>query len=661
MYISKLRIKNYRCFRDVEIEFNEGLNVIIGENNTGKTAIMKALQYVFNHYNTNAPTIDDFNKTIEIGPIPPEITITLTLRSSKNDKIEDKALVASWLTKLETPWEATLTYKYFLPETNIKEYEEEINKISPTSDEKVKESWAILEKYLPKYVSRIYGGNIESKNRVESEYLSKFHCEMLDALRDVESKMFTGKNTLLKQVLNYIKDYKFKKDKSEQGKEELNKVQKEFKKHADKLVENMINRLDNSNILELAEKTGAAVGGIPVWAGKLEEGDVLSALKLMIRNKTGIEVPVVNNGMGYNNLIYISLLLSKFEMITSSDFGENAKIFPILLIEEPEAHLHPALQYNFLRYLKEQIDNQGISRQIFITTHSTHITAAVGLDPIICMNRNEQDEIFPAYPGKVFSDSEEDQKSKKYVERYLDATKSTMLFAKSVLFGEGIAEQILLPVLAEYMNLNFDKNHVSIVRVDGSTFKHFIKIFGAGVEEERKKFALHKRVACIVDTDPARKKRGQKSKWESCWPFEIDLEPQLYKYRKISSVVCNLLSATLHCDNVKVFYNESGKGKTLEYDIAFENAESPLIYDSVPNSEINWPSLCNWSEEDKRKSQKAASYYLYVKDKKGEVAFDLAYKLKENLKAPTKESFKIPDYIKRAFKWVCYVDEAEED
>jgi putative ATP-dependent endonuclease of OLD family len=397
MYISKLRIENFRCFRNIEIEFNEGLNVIIGENNSGKTAIMRALQYIFNHSNTNAPTIDDFNKTIEIGTIPPEITITLTLRSSKNDKIEDKAVVASWLTKLESPWEATLTYKYFLPEANIKEYEEEINKISPTNDEKVKESWAVLEKFLPKYVSRIYGGNIESKNRAESEYLNKFHCEMLDALRDVENKMFTGKNTLLKQVLNYIKDYKFKKDKSEQGKVELNKAQKEFKIHANKLLENMINRLDSSNILELAEKTGAAVGGVPVLGGKLEEGDVLSVLKLMIRDKTGIEVPVVNNGMGYNNLIYISLLLSKFEMITSSEYGENAKIFPILLIEEPEAHLHPALQYNFLRYLKEQIDNQGISRQIFITTHSTHITAAVGLDPIICLNRDIYGEIFPAY------------------------------------------------------------------------------------------------------------------------------------------------------------------------------------------------------------------------------------------------------------------------
>ncbi|MCS4454971.1 AAA family ATPase [Clostridium botulinum] len=78
----------------------------------------------------------------------------------------------------------------------------------------------------------------------------------------------------------------------------------------------------------------------------------------MIKNKTGIEVPIINNGMGYNNLIYISLLLSKFKMITSDEYGENAKVFPILLVEEPEAHLHPALQYNFLKFLKDEVSNQ---------------------------------------------------------------------------------------------------------------------------------------------------------------------------------------------------------------------------------------------------------------------------------------------------------------
>lgn len=64
MYISKLRIQNFRCFDDVEIEFNEGLNVIIGENNSGKTTIMKALQYFFRGSNSNtALGIDDFNKS----------------------------------------------------------------------------------------------------------------------------------------------------------------------------------------------------------------------------------------------------------------------------------------------------------------------------------------------------------------------------------------------------------------------------------------------------------------------------------------------------------------------------------------------------------------------------------------------------------------------
>ncbi|MCS4468052.1 AAA family ATPase [Clostridium botulinum] len=118
MYISKLEINNFRCYEDVDIEFNEGLNIIIGENNCGKTTIMRALEYIFNRSRVSTPDTNDFNKelvnkALEIGEQPPEITIIATLKSSSSDKLEDKAVVASWLTKLETPWEATLTYKFF--------------------------------------------------------------------------------------------------------------------------------------------------------------------------------------------------------------------------------------------------------------------------------------------------------------------------------------------------------------------------------------------------------------------------------------------------------------------------------------------------------------------------------------------------------------------
>src|SRR5690625_1367106 len=130
--------------------------------------------------------------------------------------------------------------------------------------------------------------------------------------------------------------------------------------------------------------------------------------------------------MGYNNLIYISLILSKFKMLTSDDYGENAKTFPILLIEEPEAHLHPAQQYNFLKFLKEEVEAQSFSRQIIITTQSTHINSAVGIRTIISLKKNMVGEINARYPEKIISKKVEDQESKKYIVRYLDATKTAM-------------------------------------------------------------------------------------------------------------------------------------------------------------------------------------------------------------------------------------------
>ncbi|MCS4454973.1 AAA family ATPase [Clostridium botulinum] len=170
MYISKLEINNFRCYEDVDIEFNEGLNIIIGENNCGKTTIMRALEYIFNRSRVSTPDTNDFNKelvnkALEIGEQPPEITIIATLKSSSSDKLEDKAVVASWLTKLETPWEATLTYKFFLPESDIKEYKEEIKSIKKSQKNYIQKRWNIFEKYLKSMFQGYMEGIVKVKIR----------------------------------------------------------------------------------------------------------------------------------------------------------------------------------------------------------------------------------------------------------------------------------------------------------------------------------------------------------------------------------------------------------------------------------------------------------------------------------------------------------------
>lgn len=647
MYISSINVKNYRCFKEVFVEFNEGMNVLIGSNNAGKTTVVRALELVFNRSKAKTFTIDDFNKNVDLSS-PPEITVSATLRSSSKDTIDDKAIVSSWLTKFDAPWEATLTFKFFLPEHHHREYLEQYKKLISK-----KEKWALLELSLKRYVTRIYGGNIINKLRAESDYLDRIHCETLDALRDVENKLLNGRNNLLKQLLLHFKDsnsQNIQKEDSIDG----SFSEERFTNYSELLVEDLISKIDQKEVLDFAEKTGASIGGTPALEGSLQENDVLSALRLIIKDQTGIEIPIINNGMGYNNLIFISLILSKFKMITSKEYGENAKTFPILLIEEPEAHLHPAMQYNFLKFLNEEVKMQSFSRQIFITTHSTQITSAVGLKPIICLEKDDNGDISARYPSKVFSNSIEDQKSKKYIERFLDATKSAMLFSKSVLLVEGMAELILLPLLAEREGFDLDKHHVSLIRADALTFKHFVKLYGAGIQEDKNKFALQKRVACVIDTDPIKiekKKENEKQRrsWKKCWPFELNSDLLNYDYKSQSGALKNLLDQIIKSPNVNIFYKKA-KGKTFEYDLAWENYQSEWLFDeTVELVEIPELIQSDWTDEDKERAKKASSFLLFAENQKGELAFNLSTMLEEK-----KNEINVPIHLKNAFKWVCH-------
>lgn len=678
MYISKIHIIGYRNFKDKTVEFHEGINVIIGPNNAGKSNLLRALDLVLNTDTSKKLTLFDFcrNCTInELKTAAPKVRIEVFFSESSEESSdsEELAMVALCLTKLEHPYEAQITFDFFLPQEEETEYLQSVSEVS--EPDKV---WNIIrDEYLRRYVSRMWAGDPINQARLDGGTVDKIDFEFLGPIRDVERDLFSGKSPLLREVLNFFIDYEIKFD-TTKSKDVQNSELKDRHLEFTNCVEPSLTKINErlikgkEQILDYAKQTGASDfhGAVPDFSGTLSEPDFLAALQLMIKHETGMDVAATHNGLGYNNLIYMSLLLAKMQ--ANADEGyyrQNAKVFSVLAIEEPEAHLHLSLQYKFLKFLINEQVNKKKVRQLFVTTHSTEITSAVSLDELICLYNDMNGEVSVAYPGKLFGDNSDDKESKQYVQRFLDAIKSDMLFADKVCFVEGKAEELLVPVFAEYMDKSLEDGHVAVISTGGRYFTHFLKLF----DTIRDTSAISKKVVCLTDRDPVWRE-GDNGSFECCYPFEKDKEG--YEYLEHSD---DLINAYKNHPNIKIYSQDANKGKTLEYDLMLHNSTSEiLLVNGLPNKDeireiqaTSFPacleklrkskenhrikeSLNNslWSDDDKKKALLAARYLNSVG--KGENALELSIASRENLTKQWSErkDFIIPQYIKEALAWL---------
>ena len=595
-----------------------------------------------------------------------------------DEQNDDLPMVANWLVKMGAGYEAQLTYIFALQESMEEEY---LNTVK--NAESLQEIWNIIErKYIRYYVYSLLAGDLNHPVKPESENIDKIDFQFLGALRNVEDDLFSSRSKLLHDVLSFFIDYEIKSDDTLDEQSKRNQIEtkeNDTVTKADELIEILKQRLSKGKdtMLEYAKNTGASFNGAePDFSGVFSEYDLFNALRLIVKYTTGFDIPIQNNGLGYNNLIFISLLLAKMQADSDGKYlGSSAKQFPILLIEEPEAHLHPSMQYKFLKFLKENYKKYHRARQIFVTTHSTQITSAILLDEMICLHSDTPGTTTVCYPGRVFADDEEGIKSKKFVQRFLDATKSDMLFANKVVMVEGLAEELLLPVLANYMGYSLEDEHVAIVSVGNRYFSHFLKLF----DTNESHFGIPTKVVCITDRDPVRKKKTVGSKWLQCYPYELEMKTAKYDYginaedeiRKYSNYA-----------NIRVFSQNKDFGKTFEYDLALHNPKSELLitesinnqnelrklmsktrlqdmFGSLRNSDMNKRikdaiNASSWTDEDKMKAVIASRYLNSVG--KGENALELSVVLKDNFELengdPHKKTFVVPQYIQEALTWL---------
>jgi putative ATP-dependent endonuclease of OLD family len=674
MYISKINIENFRNFKNQEILFNNGVNVIIGHNNAGKTNLLRALALVIDPDVKRKLDVHDFHKHVSVKELklkPPSVLITVTFSSGEDEK-DDLRMVGDWLTKPDPLFEAKLSYEFLLPEAEHQAYLNAVQEINDDDKDGCIKVWNLLQHdFIRHYKFRLLGGAPEEQRKADYDATRGFDFQFLDAIRDVERDMHTGRNALLREVLDFFMDYEVKSldlavHSKEKKEEQIRRIRRDFAQKSSDLMTVLKGRMESGKIqiLEYAQDTGASFDGAkPDFDGTISDVELFSALRLIVEHNTGIKVPATHNGLGYNNLIFMSLLLAKMQMNSDVNYmGGNSKIFAVLAIEEPEAHLHPAMQYKFLKFLKLNRKKKKV-RQVFITTHSAHITAAVDLDEIICIS-NVNGVCNAAYPGKVFP---ADGKSKLYVQRFLDATKSEMLFSRSVIFVEGLAEQMLMSVFAQYHGKPLEDAQIAVVNVGGRYFEHFLHLF-----KPDSLFTIKKTVACITDRDPEKKFDDG---FEKCYPFEV-LDVGEYKE--------NPVLKNKNEKNIGYFSQDAKFGKTLEYDLIRHNPTLELLLGETVSNLAELKKLMNhvtalssiedmtaefhkskeatrianaimltqnWTDEDRRVAIVASRYLNSVG--KGENAIQLANSLLQNFNAPVAERkvFVVPDYLRNAIDW----------
>lgn len=493
MILNKVIIKNYRNYKDTEVNFNDGINIIVGANNSGKTNILHIISLLSTDFKLN---VDDFNKNLlykeyeSFKNKAPIIHVEYFVKHKMSyDKIDsgfsrlEKFIVyndsgdISTIDGEEFDINAIIILKFELDPKYEYEYKKSMSTISSYDG-----FFRVLKKYEQYYQMNFY--NSISNEKIEKKIIHNlFNIDPVDANRNVSD--ITG-NTK-KYVRNKMEENKIEIDKLNDT------VNSNIKKSLSKITESI-----NKDIEKDQKDIGVSNGKNDFVSTFEFDSDFTEFFKYELKNDNmGYNLPLDNNGLGYNNLIYIrnSLNLKK----------ENE--FNLLLIEEPEAHLHPNMQYKLIKYIELYKNNSANSNQVFITTHSSNITATANLDDIIlvdykcdlqeqnvkCINLKDNfnsEIIKEKYNIKI--SQEKLTKYKKYLHKFLDVTRSDLLFADSVILVEGLSERIFIPyAYQKKYNDNLVNNYISIIDVGGITFKNFLPLF----------IGTSKKVLCISDVD----------------------------------------------------------------------------------------------------------------------------------------------------------------
>lgn len=539
MKIESIHISNFRLLKDFKLDLEKTLSLVLGKNNTGKTSILTCLEKFINSESDKIKAEDfnlDYKKEIESLITSPEqiedkeeydktlygIKLRLVLFYDGDD---NTSTIFDLMMDLEPDHnKIVLGYEYSLHFNDYEEMRKEYKSFLNNEKEKVAKKKNYLAKTFEyffktnqdkffkrrwKSIDYDYDNNIilESnfndleKSKLKNNLKDIINFKYIDAKRGVTNK--DNDKTLSTQT-SEIYERSEKNDADEEKIQEFNEAIEETDEKLSEVYKDLFSEtIDTVREFGGIKKEESIIKII----SNLKQKELLKGNTTVVYNHNETDFPEQYNGLGYMNLIsmifQIKILVSEF----TRKKDENPASINLLLIEEPEAHTHPQMQYVFIQNIanllnkgipiEKDVNGKVIKSQPFqyiISTHSSHIVAnCQDFNTIKYLKKEAINDIkaknLKDLEKEYNREGEEGRKNYRFLKQYLTLNRTELFFADKAIFIEGDTERILLPAMMQKIDneepiaeneLKLLSQNISIVEVGAHSqiFEKFIDFIG---------------------------------------------------------------------------------------------------------------------------------------------------------------------------------------